>query len=163
MSSPRLSKLEASYKAAKSPSVQADLQVQIDKKLTELGKTTRFYTPSELESILASSAAWPTEPRETLAERARIASLPPPPAPVVSVPRPTPAPAAPKPRVVLRGADPDFVEVDGRGTLTLDALIRELSALRDRLGGDAPAWHVEFGGVTGIYSITEWEGGACIE
>jgi hypothetical protein len=58
---------------------------------------------------------------------------------------------------------PETVTVEGRTTITLDALIRQLEALRETLGGDAPVWHVEFGGITETGGAEEWEGGVVIE
>jgi hypothetical protein len=58
---------------------------------------------------------------------------------------------------------PETVTVDGRTTITLDALIKQLEALRETLGGDAPVWHVEFGGITETQGAEEWEGGVAIE
>jgi len=138
--------------------VKANLQIQIDQKLTDLGRPTRYYLAWELEKILGSDNTWPTEPREPLTDSARLFSAPPairaPPKAVPEVIRPVPLLASPK---------PETVEVKGGTTLTLDALIYKLSVLRSRLGGTAPVWHVEFGGVTAIDTVEEWEGGVCID
>jgi hypothetical protein len=153
-----LAELETKCKAATAPALKANLQIQMDKKLVELGRATRYYMPWELEQITRSDNVWPTEPRELLSDRARLFSAPPairaPPKAVPEVIRPVPLLASPK---------PETVEVKGGTTLTLDALIYKLSVLRSRLGGTAPVWHVEFGGVTAIDTVEEWEGGVCID
>jgi hypothetical protein len=44
---------------------------------------------------------------------------------------------------------PTTATVDGKTTILLDTLIRELSNARRRLGGDAPVWFVMPGTRTG--------------
>ncbi len=147
--------------------VKANLQIQIDQKLTELGRPTRYYLAWELEKILGSDNTWPTEPREPLSDSARLFSAP----PAIRTPPRVQLLAAASGDQVATGLTsglglvpkPDTVEINGSTTLTLDTLIRKLSAFRSRLGGDAPVWHVEFGGVTEICKVEEWEGGVCID
>jgi hypothetical protein len=57
----------------------------------------------------------------------------------------------------------DTVEVNGRTTITLGELIRQLQELQKKLGPNAPVWHVEFGGITATGGVEEWEGGVAIE
>ncbi len=122
--------------------VKANLQIQIDQKLTELGRPTRYYLARELEKILGSDNTWPTEPREPLSAPSTMRTPP-------KLARPLP--------------QSDTVEVKGSTTLTLDALIRKLSTLRDELGGNAPVWRIEAGGISEISMVEKWEGGVCID
>ncbi len=57
----------------------------------------------------------------------------------------------------------ETVTVEGRTTITLGALIKQLQELQETLGKNAPVWHVEFGGITGTGGAEEWEGGVVIE
>ncbi len=57
----------------------------------------------------------------------------------------------------------DTVEVNGRTTITLGELIRQLQELQKKLGPNAPVWHVEFGGITATGGAEEEDGGVVIE
>ena len=57
---------------------------------------------------------------------------------------------------------PQTVTMRGRTTITLDTLIEQLMTLRHSVGGDAPVWHTEFGGITETRGAEEWKGGVVI-
>lgn len=167
-----LAELETNYKNAPDPPVQANLQIQIDRKLLELGRSTRYYTKAELDGILGTDNKWPSVPRAPLSDLARLFSAPPalrgPPALLAAASGlqvatgltsglgPVRAAAAPP-------AEPQTVKVNGRTTLTLDAVIQRLSMLRSRLSGSTPVWSTQMGSISSLRSIGEWEGGVVLD
>jgi hypothetical protein len=118
-------------------SVKANVQIQIDQKLTELGRPTRYYAKSELKNILNSDKPWPTIPRDSYPEaeleaRAALYS----------------APSA------IREPSPKKIIIGGCETYTLDGLIQRLQDLRAELGGSAPVWRDITDG-SGIVLVTQ--------
>jgi hypothetical protein len=122
-----LAELEKLYaqvpNTAESLSVKANLQIQMDQKLTELGRPTRYYAKSELSTILNSDKSWPTIPRDSYPEdeleaRAALYSAPP----------------------AIRAPCPKKMIIGGCETYTLDGLIQRLQDLRAEFGGSVPVW-----------------------
>jgi len=132
--------------------VKANLQIQIDQKLSELGRPTRYYAKSELRAILDSDESWPTVPRDSYpgAELEARASLYSAPHVIRSPPKIVPLLAAASGYQVASGLTsglgsvayrvPKKVTVGGCETLTIDGMIQRLQELRLSQGGDAPVW-----------------------
>jgi hypothetical protein len=119
-------------------SVFASFQGQIDALRMELGMPLLWFTEKEMKEMTKS----PDEPRKPYK-------------------MPT-APHVPDEEEEQEEA-PETVTVRGRTTITLDALIKQLEALRETLGDDAPVWHVEFGGTKETRGAEQWKGGVVIE
>jgi hypothetical protein len=132
--------------------VKANLQIQIDQKLTELGRPTRYYAKSELRAILESDDSWPTIPRDSYPEaeleaRASLYSAPP---AIRAPPKIVPLLAAASGYQVASGLTsglgpvayrvPKKTTIGGCETLTIDGMIQRLQELRVTQGGDAPVW-----------------------
>ncbi len=120
--------------------VFASYQKQIDALRLRLRMPLLWFTEEEMKQMTTGLSKFPEEPRE-----------------------PYKMPTQPEEEEEEEEEVPDTVTVGGRTTITLDALIKQLQALRDTLGGAAPVWHVEFGGVTETGGAEEWEGGVVIE
>jgi hypothetical protein len=161
-----LAELEKLYaqvpNTAESLAVKANLQVQMDQKLMELGRPTRYYAKSELRTILDSDSSWPTIPRDSYPEaeleaRAVLFSAPP------AIRCPPLLAAASGDQVatgLTSGLGPVFhlapkkTTIGGCETYTIDGLIDRLTALRRELGGSAPVWRDITDG-SGIVLVTQ--------
>jgi hypothetical protein len=165
-----LAELEKLYaqvpNTAESLAVKANLQIQMDQKLTELGRPTRYYAKSELRAILDSDGSWPTIPRDSYPEaelEARAALFSAPPA-IRGLPRILPLLAAASGDQVatgltsglgvFRSLPPKKCTVGGCETYTIDGLIERLRELRSELGGSVPVWRDITDG-SGVIVVTQ--------
>ena len=138
----------------------ASFQAQIDALRMELRRPLLWFTENELKEMTRRASEFPAEPRKPYKKPEEPPSLWAAPPAIRCPPRVALLPVA-------AGAglaeEPQTVTVDNRTTITLDTLIDQLVKLRRRLGGDAPVWHVEFGGITETHGADEWEGGVVIK
>jgi len=118
--------------------VFASFQQQIDALRMELRMPLLWITEKEMKEMTTGVSEFPEEPRE-------------------------PYKIPTQPEEENEEELPDTVTVGGRTTITLDALIKQLETLRESVGGAAPVWHTEFGGITGTKGAEEWKGGVVIE
>ena len=114
-------------------------QIAIDEERAKLNLSLRWYTKSELKKYDSYEIdELPEQPREPL--------------------------AIPDDDTDTVWAEEDnYVRVGGgKITIKLDAFIQKLQALREHMGGNAPVWHVEFGGLTETTDVQENDGSVCI-
>ena len=111
-------------------------QIVIDEERAKLDLSLRWYTKSELAKYDGDEL--PEHPREPLTIPDDDADA-------------------------VWAEEANYVRVGGgKITIKLDAFIQKLQALREHLGGNAPVWHVEFGGLTETTDVEENDGGVCI-
>ena len=100
----------------------ASKQLTIDDMRQDLMMPLLWYTKKEVRDIINDEDLLPAEPREPL-----------------SIPPQEEQDKVPLKKVATK---------DGCNTMTLGALIEQLTALQARLGHNAPVFHAEFGSIT---------------